>query len=193
VIGDPYIDPQTGVLHNRLGITDADELTRVESDLTVVQLVDLERRHLPGGYDLPHLQEFHWFLFGDIYDWAGELRTVTIAKADLFCLPENIASFSQDVFRALDRDGFLRGRERAEFVVGLAEHLANVNAVHPFREGNGRTQRAFFGQLARDAGYRIDWSTMDRGTNLAASRASIRGNEVQLRAMLDQLVDQPGE
>ncbi|MGH3575304.1 MAG: Fic family protein, partial [Pseudonocardiaceae bacterium] len=69
--GDPYVDPQTGVLRNRLGITDADELTRV-----------------------------------------------------------------------------------------------NVNAVHPFRDGNGRTQRAFFGQLARDAGYRIDWSTMDRETNL---------------------------
>jgi len=191
VTGDPYVDPQTGVLRNRLGIADADELTGVESDLTVVQMVELGRRPLPGRYNLPHLQEFHRFLFGDIYDWAGELRTVTIAKADLFCLPENIASFSHGAFRALARDDFLRCRERAEFVEGLAGHLANVNAVHPFREGNGRTQRAFFGQLAGDAGYRIDWSTMDRETNLAASQASIRGDDAPLRAMLDQLVDRP--
>jgi len=78
VTDDPYLDPRTGVLRNRLGIVDADELTQVESDLTVVQMVELERRHLLGRYDLPHLQEFHRFLFGDIYDWAGELRTVTI-------------------------------------------------------------------------------------------------------------------
>jgi cell filamentation protein len=193
VTDDPYLDPRTGVLRNRLGIVDADELTQVESDLTVVQMVELERRHLLGRYDLPHLQEFHRFLFGDIYDWAGELRTVTIAKADLFCLPENIASLSQEVFRALNRDDFLRGRERVEFVEGLAEHLANVNAIHPFREGNGRTQRVFFGQLARDAGYRIDWSTMAPEANLAASQASIRGDDAPLRAMLDPFVDRPDQ
>lgn len=146
--GDPYIDPQTGVLRNRLGITDADELTRVESDLTVVQLVDLERRHLPGRYDLPHLQEFHRFLFGDIYHWAGELRTVTIAKCQRGpSLPRGQRSNPTGVLRS----------------------------------------------AGRDAGYRIDWSTMDRETNLAASGASIRGNEAQLRAMLDQLVDQRDE
>jgi cell filamentation protein len=58
VSGDPYLDPRTGALRNRLGIVDADELTQVESDLTVVQMVELERRHLPGRYDLPHLQDF---------------------------------------------------------------------------------------------------------------------------------------
>lgn len=188
---DPYVDPATGVLRNRLGITDAEELARVESDLTAVQMVELERGHLPGRYDLAHLQEFHRFLFGDLYEWAGELRTVAIAKDDLFCLPQFIPSYAQDVFANLARTDFLRGRSREKFINGVAEFLAEINAVHPFREGNGRTQRAFFGQLARDAGHPIDWSSLDATVNIEASQAAHRGDLAPLRVMLEQLVDHP--
>lgn len=89
---DPYLDPISGVLCNRLGITDASELAQVEAALTASRLIDLERRRLPGRYDLAHLQEFHWYIFGDIYAWAGELRTVVIAKSNVFCLPQHLQS-----------------------------------------------------------------------------------------------------
>jgi hypothetical protein len=89
---DPYLDPVSGVLRNRLGITGASELAQVEAALTVSRLIDLERRRLPGRYDLAHLQAFHRYIFGDIYAWAGELRTVAIARSDVFCLPQHLQS-----------------------------------------------------------------------------------------------------
>ena len=89
--GDPYLDPASGVLRNLLGITDAAELARAEVALSASRLIDLERRRLPGGYDLAHLRGFHRYILGDVYGWAGELRTVTISKGSLFCLPQHLA------------------------------------------------------------------------------------------------------
>jgi fido (protein-threonine AMPylation protein) len=77
---DPYLDPASGVLHNRLGITDAGELAQAEAALSASRIVDLERRRLPGRYDLAHLRAFHRLILGDVYDWAGELRTVSFAS-----------------------------------------------------------------------------------------------------------------
>ena len=79
---DPYLDLRSGVLRNRLGITDAAELARAEAELTSYRLIELRTRPLPGSYDLPHLQAFHRYIFGDVYDWAGELRTVTLGASD---------------------------------------------------------------------------------------------------------------
>jgi len=189
VSGDPYIDLETGVLRNRLGITDAAELAQAESELTSYRLIELRRAGLPGRHDLAHLQAFHRYIFGDLYDWAGELRSVSIGKGDLFCLPQHLGSFAEDVFGKLAQAGHLRDLERAAFVDGLTALLADVNALHPFREGNGRTQRAFLAQLARDAGHPIHWAGMDPTVNAAASQAAHRGNNEPLRAMLNELVD----
>lgn len=190
---DPYLDRQTGVLHNRLGITDAGELAQAEADFTSVRITQLRRHPLSGRYDLPHLQAFHQHIFGDVYDWAGELRTVSLGKGGLFCLPQHLISFSEEVFGKLVRAEYLRGLDRPDFVDGLTELLADINALHPFREGNGRTQRSFLTQLARDARHTIRWSVMDPAVNVAASRAAHRGDNNALRAMLDQLVDHPEE
>jgi cell filamentation protein len=186
---DPYLDLQSGVLRNRLGITDAAELARAEAELTSYRLIELRADPLPGGYDLPHLQAFHRHIFGDVYDWAGELRTVSLGKGGaLFCFPQHLVPTAGEVFARLARDHHLRGRDHAGFVDGLTALLAEVNALHPFREGNGRTQRAFLAQLARDAGYRIRWADMDPGTNFAASAAARDGDTTPLRGMLERLV-----
>lgn len=188
---DPYLDPASGVLRNRLGITNAGELARVEAALSASRIVDLERRRLPGQYDLAHLRAFHRLIIGDVYDWAGELRTVPIAKGSVFCLPQHLASYAADVFGRLAAADRLRGLAREEFLTRLAGFLADVNALHPFREGNGRTQRAFFSQLAHDAGHHIDWIRMDAARNITASASAHQGDPGPLRAMLDQLVDLP--
>jgi cell filamentation protein len=189
---DPYLDLQTGVLRNRLGITDKTELAQAEAELTSYRLIELQLNPLPGRYDLAHLQAFHRHIFGDVYDWAGELRTVSIGKGQLFCLPQHLMSFAGEVFGRLARSGYLRDLGRGEFVDRLTALLADVNALHPFREGNGRTQRAFLAQLARDAGYRIRWAAMDAEENVAASAAAHRGDNTLLRAMLEQLVEPYG-
>jgi cell filamentation protein len=93
-----------------------------------------------------------------------------------------------DRLAAADR---LRGLPRQRFIAALAELLGDINALHPFREGNGRTQRAFLSQLAHDAGHHIEWLRMDPQQNSTAGAASLRGDLTSLQAMLEQLVDLP--
>ena len=147
--GDPYLDPGSGVFRNRLGLTDRTELAAVEKRLSTARIAQLKRRRLPGRYDLDHLRAFHWTIFQDVYPWAGQLRTVLIVKAGgSFCLPHQIQDTAAGIFDRLATAGHLRGRDREGFLDGLVPLLAEVNALHPFREGNGRTQRAFLSQLA---------------------------------------------
>ncbi len=187
--GDPYLDPSTGVFRNRLGLTDRAALAAAEVELSSVRIDQLKHRRLPGRYDLDHLRAFHWTIFQDVYPWAGQLRTVLIVKAGaMFCLPHLIEPTAEDVFDRLAAADHLRGRDRAGFVDGLAPLLAEVNALHPFREGNGRTQRAFLTQLARDAGFRLRWEGVDRDANVDAARAAADGDLAPLRALLDPVV-----
>lgn len=121
--------------------------------------------------------------------WAGELRTVVIAKSAPFCLPQFIEAAAEQIFGQLAAaDRYLHGLCREPFVARLVHYHAEVNALHPFREGNGRSQRAFFRQLAADAGWRLDWSQLDTRRNAAASAASMSGDLEPLATLLDQLV-----
>lgn len=186
---DPYLYPGTDVLRNARGIRDPDDLRRVEADLTATRAARLATHPLPGRYDLAHLQSFHRELFSGLYDWAGELRTVNIAKADLFTPPQFIESYAEEVFGELARaQPQLRTVTQDVFVERLAHHLGNVNALHPFREGNGRTQRAFFSQLAAECGYRLRWGDVAAARNNAAAIASMRGNEQPLRDLLTDII-----
>ncbi|WP_158562893.1 Fic/DOC family protein [Marinitenerispora sediminis] len=172
---DPYVT-KTGVLRNKLLITDPAELAQAEADITAVKIARLAEGHrIPGKYDLRHLQNFHKFIFGDIYRWAGEIRTVNIAKGQQFAQVGAIPGFANSVFGDLRERKFLQGMGQQEFVRELAKAYGDLNALHPFREGNGRTQRAFLAQLARDAGYRLDWSRMDPKANVDASVRELSG------------------
>ncbi|HEY0811823.1 MAG TPA: Fic family protein [Pseudonocardia sp.] len=186
---DPYLDLASGVLHNRLNITDPAGFRHAEADFTGVRIAQLIREPIPGSYDLAHLQAVHRHIFQDLYAWAGELRTVSIGRGALFSLPEHIRADADELFSWLARSDHLRGRSRAEFVEGLAELHSDLNALHPFRDGNGRTQRAFLGQLARDAGHPIRWVGLDAEENTVASKAAQEGENEALRAMLDRLVE----
>jgi cell filamentation protein len=185
---DPYRDLSTGVLHNRLGLTDPVALATAEADFSAARLAALELRPIPGGFDLPHLQAVHWHVFSDVYAWAGQLRTVALGKGRLFCPPGEIEARAAVVFGDLARAGHLRGLDRPSFVAGLAELFAQVNALHPFREGNGRTQRAFLSQLAREAGRPVSWARLDPVANVEASVAAAEGDLRPLRALLDRCV-----
>jgi cell filamentation protein len=184
---DPYSDPVTGVLYNKLGLGAAD-LEAAEREITHAALILLDESPVTPGYDLPHLQEIHHRIFGDIYEWAGQIRTVAIAKGTMFCLPEYIDSSAAVIFGELHAEDCLRGLRRDAFVGRLTHYLGEVNALHPFREGNGRAQRAFFGQLARDAGFTLAWQHLDPFRNVQASAAIMHGDPEPMREMLDELV-----
>jgi cell filamentation protein, protein adenylyltransferase len=185
---DPYSDPVTGVLYNKLGLGSAAGLEAAEREITHAALILLDSSPVSPSYDLPHLREIHRRIFGDIYEWAGRIRTVVIAKGAVFCLPQYIDSSATAIFRELHDEDCLRGLRRDAFVGRLAYYLGEVNALHPFREGNGRAQRAFFGQLARDAGFTLAWQHLDPVRNVDASAAIMRGDPEPMRKMLDALV-----
>ena len=185
---DPYTHPDTGVLLNKLGLGTAEDLEAAEREITHAALVLLRESPVHPGYDLPHLCAIHRRIFGDIYHWAGRIRTVGIAKGTLFCLPQHIEASAAEVFRALRSEDCLRELDREVFVARMAYYLGEVNAVHPFREGNGRTQRAFFEQLAREAGRTLAWQHLDAARNVEASVATMRGDAEPMRKMLDTLI-----
>lgn len=189
---DPYVYPGTNTLRNRYGIRDPGELARLEADLSTRRLAILEQRRLAGAYDLAHLQAFHREIFGDVYEWAGEIRTVEIAKGDLFALPQHIDHYLSAVLRQLPAEDYLRGLGLKPTLDRLTYYLSEINATHPFRDGNGRTQRAFIGQLAADAGYRIDWRHLESAANIQASQAAHRGDSRPLRHLLDELTTSVG-
>jgi cell filamentation protein len=185
---DPYTDPVTGILLNKLGLRTAGELESAEREITHAALILLRESPVRPTSDLPHLCAIHQRIFGDLYEWAGQVRAVAIAKGNLFCLPQYIESSSADIFRALRGENFPRGLERHPFIDRLTYYLGEVNAVHPFREGNGRTQRAFFEQLARDAGFTVNWQHLDAARNVEASAAIMRGDAGPMRKLLDTLI-----
>ena len=187
---DPYADPVTGVLRNKLGLSTAAELEAAEREITHTALILLGETPVRLAYDLAHLCEVHRRIFGDIYDWAGQIRTVAIAKESMFCLPQYIEPSATEIFRQLRKENFLRGLDRDTFIDRLTYFLGEVNAVHPFREGNGRTQRAFSEQLADDAGFPLAWQRLDADRNIAASAAIMRGDAAPMRKMLDELVQE---
>ncbi|SRR6266536_5740165 len=185
---DPYSDPDTGVLYNKLGLGTAAELEAAEREITHAALMLLDESPVSASYDLSHLREIHKRIFGDIYEWAGRIRTVAISKGAVFCLPQYIDSSAVVIFRELHDEDCLRGLSRGPFVGRLAHYLGEVNALHPFREGNGRAQRAFFGQLARNAGFTLAWQHLDPVRNVDASAAIMRGDPEPMREMLDALL-----
>jgi cell filamentation protein len=186
---DPYTDPVTGVLRNKLGLSTATELAAAEREISHAALILLQESPVHPSYDLPHLRAIHQRIFGDVFEWAGQVRTVAIAKGSLFCLPQFIESSAAGIFRALHREKLLQGLDRAAFISRLTHYLGEINAIHPFREGNGRTQRAFFEQLARDAGFTLSWQRLDAARNIEASAAIMRGDAEPMRKMLEELVE----
>jgi cell filamentation protein len=165
---DPYIYPGTKLLRNKLGIRDADELNRAER-LLVRQRAS-EKIQL-GNFDLPHLQAIHRHLFQDVYDWAGELRTVEINKGgDQFMFRQYIVNGMADVHRRIVVADYFRGTTATAFAAEAGRIIGDVNHVHPFREGNGRTQLLYLQQLSGIAGHSLVLRHIDAKAWLAASK-----------------------
>lgn len=186
---DPYCYPGTSILRNVPEIQDASLLQRFETEITQWQQIALELEPVRGGFDLPHLCEIHRRLFQSVYSWAGELRTVDISKdSTSFAHYLYIRSYSEGFFQKLteERKSWVHGTPPDAFSYRLAEYLGEINAVHPFREGNGRAQRIFIGQLAEAYGVRLSWEKITPQQMLEASIASMTGNVTLLAQLIEQ-------
>lgn len=179
---DPYTYPDSTVLRNKFGTRSASKLARLEYAATAARLDEMRRWPLPDRFDLEVLKRLHGHIFQDVYDWAGSIRTVDIARAgQMFCRPAFLESEGKRLAATLAKENLLRGLDRAAFVERLAEHYGDWNALHPFREGNGRATREFFRQLAKLAGYELDLTKIERGAWNEASARSFKGDTKPLR------------
>jgi cell filamentation protein len=186
---DPYLDPATGLLRNRAGAGTRESLDAKEAELTAFRAVELVERPVKSTGDLRQLQAIHQRLFQDVYEWAGELRTVDMRKgsdpaAEFFMPVSRLQSGAGYAFQELADDNYLRGLDKDRFVSRLAHHYDQVNYLHPFREGNGRTQRILWTQIAQEAGYELDWRGVTGKVNDQASRDAMEKQDpAGLRSM----------
>lgn len=185
-VEDPYLYRGTSVLKNVHGIRDAAALQRFEAISTAARAEE----PLPAGrYSVSHFLAVHRHLFQDVYRWAGRPRTIRMSKGgNPFCYPENIRSELRKLFGWLRKERYLRGLSDDQFAPRLAHFLAELNAIHAFREGNGRAQLAFAVVVAAQADHRLHLDRLDPATFLAAMIASFAGDEDALAAEIRGLL-----
>ncbi len=166
--------PDYTVLRNKLEIRDPARLDRAEREFVTERL---SQAAPSGDFDLAHLQAIHRHLFQDVYEWAGEIRTVEIAKGGSQFQPlQYIATGMADVHRRIVQLNYLRDLEPHGFAQEAGRIIGDVNYVHPFREGNGRTQFQYLDQLAERAGHPLDLKRIPPDLWMAASQAAHRGD-----------------
>lgn len=171
---DPYLYPNSDVLINKRDIHDADLLQEAEIKFAKARLM----QGLPKGqFDYEHLKSLHKHLFQDLYEWAGQERTVRMSKSgSQFAFPEYIKQELDKLFKQLKSDQYLQNLDKKAFCEKAAFYFNEVNAVHPFREGNGRTNRIFFNQLAEQIGYSLAWHKTNRCDYIQASIDGFQGD-----------------
>lgn len=168
---DPYSYPGTDVLRNKLGITNDADLTKAEQRYSTAR--GLEAARLSFAPNAEGYRDLHRHLFQDVYEWAGKDRTVQIGKGgSMFAAPSYVAREMDKLFADMGAKNGFRGLTRDEFFDRLGNHVSELNAIHPFREGNGRTMRQHAAQLARDAGHPIRIASIDKTAWMEASRHS---------------------
>ncbi|MFV1761507.1 Fic family protein [Phaeobacter sp. A90a-4k] len=179
--------PDFVVLKNLLDIRDGKELDRAEREIVLGRT----RQGAPSGnLDAQHIRMIHKHLFQDIYDWAGQYRTVEIGKGGRwFHNHQFIEQGMADVERTLQRGNFGQGMNADQYSDFASEVISNLNYVHPFREGNGRTQTEFLRQLSERAGHELDSEKIQRDVWITACHVSHSGTNDLLKAAITYAID----
>jgi cell filamentation protein len=164
---DPYVYPGSIVLRNKYGIRNANMLDKIEREIAAERI----NQGVPSGdFDLAHLKAIHRHLFQDIYDWAGDIRTVEISKGgSQFQFRQYIETGMADVHRRIEAAKYFKALTPSAFAERAGEIIGDVNYVHPFRDGNGRVQLQYLKQLGQRAGHPIDLTRLHAGPWIAAS------------------------
>jgi cell filamentation protein len=184
-VADPYCYPGTAVLKNKLNLRNQARLDAFEAEITSQRASE----PMPiGRLSVTHYRSIHRHLFQDVFTWAGRFRTVRISKGgNMFCYPEHIKNQMAKLFAGLQRDKHFRGLSAPGFAAESAHLLAELNAIHPFREGNGRTQLAFLTLLAEVAGHPLALNRLKPDDMMRAMVVSFNRNDTALRKLIEAL------
>jgi cell filamentation protein len=186
-----YCYPGTDVLINKENIRNAKALAAYEADITILRQYELEKEQVvKGRFGTTHLKRIHQYIFQDIYPFAGKYRIENITKGSTtFCRSEFIQENLECILGELKNDRYLEDLEERKFADKAAYYMSEINMIHPFREGNGRTIREFIRQLALYCGYSINWSLIDKATLLNATIAAVDKDYKLLSACIQKVIE----
>jgi cell filamentation protein len=193
---DPYVYPGTDTLSNLADIRDPQELAIFEAEATLRRSLELLQRPMQGNFDAAHLKATHKHLFQDLYPWAGRFRTTVLAKREFaggpvtyFTEPHLLEHNAEHIFNGLHQSAILRNLPAYDFAREAALLFAALNTLHPFREGNGRTQRAFVQAVAQQAKHPLYFDTVSRERMVRASILSTQGDSTMMIRLFHEIGD----
>ena len=179
-----YCYPDSNVLKNKLNIRDNKLLKTAEEEITLIKQMELLKNPIKGNFSRAHLMNIHKFIFEDIYPFAGKIRREQISKADTMFYPPNLIDRELDkVFAKIKEKNMLRETDEEKVFDNLAYVMAELNIIHPFREGNGRSIREFIRLMAKRMGYDLNWGNVDKEELLEASILSVDDYRVLIRIL----------
>jgi len=171
-----YCYPDSSVLKNKLDVRDPVLLRKVEADLSSARQAEIFRTPVVGRFTATHLCNIHRKLLGDVYSFAGHFRREDIAKGPTrFVTYSQIKEKLQRLLGQLQQEKWLENVPFEAFAARSAYYMAELNYIHPFREGNGRAIREFIRLLFLHNGYVVQWDAVDV--------------EALLNAMIDSVYD----
>ena len=173
--------PGTGVLKNKLGITDPAALSRAATDSTALRLAELQATPVRGGFDSAHLQAIHHHVFQDLYDWAGELRPIDAGSVPGSQVEKSLNS----VLDRLSRENQLKGLSAKEWAHSASAYLYDLGAIQPFLAGNEITIHEFLIELARKNNLSLQ---LDATEELAVENADVQVQLLEQSANLRRMV-----
>ncbi|WP_409967424.1 Fic family protein [Bengtsoniella intestinalis] len=183
--------PDSSVLVNKLGIRNQQQLDETELFLVGVQTLQFEAKPLEGALDFNYYKQIHKLLFEALYDWAGTVRTINMSKQHTqFCECQSIDELGILMFARIAKMHYLQGLPRDEFITEIVDFYANLNYLHPFREGNGRCQRLYIRQLALQAGYSLDFAKIDSDRMMIATIHAASGVRDTLLQVFDEMISE---
>lgn len=168
---------------------DAKVLDEYEANITAMRQYMLEDKPVKGKFGINHLKNIHKYIFQDIYPFAGKLRLEDIWKGETyFCKTQFIESTLDSLLTHFKEENYLKGLDAEEFAKRISFYMSELNIIHPFREGNGRTIREFIRCLALEAGFELDWSLVDSQELLDAAIIAVNDNLEPLESCLYQAI-----
>ena len=180
----------TNCLINKFNIQNEEQLARIEAGITLAKTAELERKPICDSFDFEHYKQIHKYLFEDLYEWAGKVRTVDISKKGTnFTSAENIETIANACFGRLKNQNYFKNIDFDNFIENIVDFYCSTNMLHPFREGNGRTQRIFIAQLIRFCGYDINFSEIDTDELMVATIHSANGITDYLRDIFKKHIE----
>ncbi len=168
--------PDTTCLINKFDIKDDKKLSEIEAEITFAKAAVLESEEIRLPLDFEFYKSIHRFLFEDLYDFAGELRQANISKKGTsFCSVVELEDLCKACFNRLEKANYFKGATKERFVEEIVDFYVTTNYLHPFREGNGRTQRIFISKLIKYNGYDFNFSNINPDLLMIATIKAANG------------------